>query len=142
MLYGFDRILEVAIHEFVKSNGASSTNPYHNAQHAFRVATCISSSFLPKIARQNVMLAGLFHDWRHPGGFGVATTDQENVERAAQKVLTLGAPYDTWNLEYVADLIRATVFPMSPEKMQKLDENMRILRDADVWHAAFLNEQD
>jgi len=90
------------------------------------------------------MLAGLYHDWRHPGGFGNPEIDKVNVERAALKVLSLPRSIlpDEIHKVDAADMIRATVFPMSDEDIAALDIYGKALRDADVWHMAMLNVEE
>jgi len=133
--------LTPALHEFLRTGGDSLTNPYHNIQHALRVA-----AFAGQATNHNptVMLAGLFHDWRHPGGFGDPDIDTANVERAATKVMSL--PTDLLpaeaNKAMAAHSIRGTRFPMDEAEVQALPRMAKLLRDADVWNMAFMTDDE
>jgi hypothetical protein len=121
--------------ELLKAGGSWLINPYHNLSHALRVANVVINE-VPEVERTTFLIAALFHDYGHPGVMG---EDEKNIERAIQKVLLLPAKPGT-SLEYAAELIRGTQFPL-PEGMT-LTPDQGLLRDADFWHTAFLGKED
>jgi hypothetical protein len=117
----------------VKLGGAWLVNPYHNLSHALRVADTVSRTLKED---PTFIVAALFHDWGHPGTMG---DDGKNIERTCAKVMSL-PKREGVDLERAAELIRGTQFPL-PDGMV-LTPEQGILRDADFWHTAFLNDQD
>lgn len=133
--------------EFLTTN-SGNTNPYHNLRHALRVVDEVAKGLKLLAERdpdtwtpqklETLLVAALFHDWGHPGK---ASNDVENVNRAAEKVLSL--PKE-WNpdvdLDLAAEAIRGTQFPFLDASV--LTPVQEILRDADVWHQAMLSYED
>lgn len=128
--------------EFLKTN-TGLTNPYHDLHHALRVSWCVAQGAHFQNLDTNTVgtlyLAGLFHDWGHPGVMG---NDRLNVLRAADKVRSLSKSNSDvdFDLELAANAIIGTEFPLPPNLDLTFDQ--KILRDADYWHCAYLNEED
>jgi len=138
------------LHEFVRTNGGN-TLPYHNLLHALRVSSAAveavqqeqASSGLSQMEVNTVAVAGLFHDWGHPGVTSPPGSggDATNVARSAEKVLSLPEVEDfPWDRESAAEAVRGTVFPL-PEGVT-ISYMACVLRDADVWHVAALSPAD
>ena len=130
------------LEEFLNTN-TGLTNPYHNLQHALRVAeSTIRASHFMKLdteTQTSLAIAGLFHDWGHPG---VSGNDHANVTRAADKVYSIPTKDSAESDINVvaANIILGTEFPL-PQGFA-LTPEQEILRDADYWHCALLSESD
>ena len=149
-MYGYCDTLdaEAFLREFIETNWVSAANPYHNLGHAFRVVESAMQAGRFDVGLvqpwtsyeyRTCFVAALFHDWQHPGGVGVK--DSQNVQRAAQKVLSLPklpeAPFDH---QVAAQAILDTVYPLPPGG--ELSYMGLILRDADLWHSGFMTESE
>jgi len=148
-LYG----LQPYLWDFILTNGDAAFNPYHNLLHAFRMAIAAHAAAVEEAPLTQwgpnqfatIVVACLFHDWRHPGGVG--KNDAENVRIAAEKVLYLpplpGAGVLSWDAKLAHSGILGTVFPL-PDDVQVTDLPYiaQVMRDSDVWNAAFLSDSD
>ncbi len=134
--------LRPALGEFLRSSGKSLINPYHNLQHALRVAAAVDHDvnlWIRGRRRREFILAALYHDWGHPGCAG---DDAKNVERAALKVLSLRGVVEGVKLKRVAMLIRSTQFPMDEREVRRLGDHQLLLRDADIWNQGDLTSME
>lgn len=123
------------------NNAQNIRNPYHNLRHMFHVpylcylAICYYAQHHPgmisKIQARQLLIAGFFHDFDHPGIMG---HDDLNIERSVRgldkHILDDDRPY----FEVIADLIRPTEFPYTVET-DTLSLCGQILRDADMSQA-------
>lgn len=142
--------LEPLVFDFLNTNTGNS-NPYHSMAHGLRVGAlagqAMASHTLPdveafgSVTESNLVrtatVAGLFHDWGHPGKGG--TDDKENVERAAQKVMQLEDGQYGFTGTMAAAAILDTAFPYEGDPVEALGG---LLRDADIWHMADLTEEE
>mgnify|MGYP002634461121 CR=1 FL=1 len=124
--------------KFCATNGMSSYNPYHNLTHALRVVKCAHDACLFEYANhgtidtKSVVIAALFHDWRHcgkPGG------DSLNTAIASR------APFVAEDKANVSWLIKMTKYPAGFE-LDALAIEAKILRDADVWSSIIMDADD
>ena len=135
--------LEPVLRDYLASNGPSLTNPYHGMAHGLRVAYAAGQAVAEmggeNDAVRTATVAGLFHDWEHPGKMGPGHDDKLNVDRSALKVATLlDGPFGFSRME-AAEAIRDTQYPYNKFKPSELG---LVLRDADIWHMAALTEME
>lgn len=130
-----DREVLWVLEELLRAGGTWLTNPYHNLSHVLRVWNAIKDEAVVKTDAQTWAVAALFHDWGHPGVMG---NDGDNIERSCLMVQSL--PQDRFDSAKAIRLIAGTQFPL-PDGMTLTPEE-GLLRDADFWHTATLNNED
>lgn len=114
----------------LNENNNPAKHPYHNGIHCQRVAyhALMGAEFynLVTFDKSYLVLAGIFHDWAHSGGW---LDDRDNVTLAIGHFeYTVKKFKVKTNVQKVSSLIRATEYPhnMSFEIMHK------IIQDADL----------
>jgi hypothetical protein len=131
------------IADFILTNSGNH-NAYHNLRHAQHVcqaawdATLRIEDNVDNVRRNSIVIAGLYHDWGHPGS--IPTNDADNVARAACKVRELPeVPRWPFDREMASEAILGTVYPLPEGDLESLSDESFFLRDADIWHLAELS---
>jgi hypothetical protein len=109
----------------------SANNPYHNFRHTMYVL-CLTYeggkyAGINKDEMRALLIAALFHDFRHSGHMG---NDKQEINRAIEWLRKYILPIDKHIKTDVEDMIRATEWPHRTDIV--LTESMKILRDADL----------
>lgn len=133
-------------YSYVRDTNPSNDLPYHNWTHLCHVVVNSSRGAdyyaLPTIARVDLAVASLFHDYDHSGGH---SEDSENVSRAIQGFTewSNSQNYPVWNPENVIHLIRST---QHPPVVDFVSIEQKVLHDSDLmengldtWHDRIMN---
>lgn len=148
---------ENAIKTYIQTTN-DSTAPYHCNDHMFQmheIAKVIYAAEVSKLEvgmpdsvddRSVLMLAALFHDYRHSGG---KYPDRTNIDRAADGLLTFTSLAGRHRIPVVSSAIgtlyaaeavtaiRCTEFPFIHEPTTLVQ---KALRDADILYAAMTHD--
>lgn len=127
-------------HYFPIIFGSSNVyRPYHNFRHMTHVlwlcheACKFYKDELDLRQRRNLMIAGPFHDYNHPGIIG---NDDLNIERSIRGLHEHLQEVDKPHFEDIATLIRATEYP-PPKSLtsRELTLSEQIICDTDLSQA-------
>jgi len=104
-------------------------NPYHNTLHNLTVAYYVS---LVKPNDDCLIVASLFHDFKHSGG---KFKDDKNIEISIEefsKFCDDELSFSKYEKAYIKELIEITMFPYSIKTKDLLNQDFILIREADA----------
>lgn len=120
--------------KFVVETNPSTYLPYHNTGHMITVATNVLEGAthysLSENEKNELVIAGLFHDYNHSGG---EFKDDVNIQRAIEGLNEFYKQNDIYTDKgTVISIIEATQYPYVETNPDNLTLQQKIIRDADL----------